>query len=192
MSMYKYVKEIWKKPKENLGEIWKERLMQWRTEAATIKIERPTRIDRARNLGYKAKQGIVVVRQRVRRGGKMRPDIKGGRRPKHARLHKVSKISYQVIAEQRANDKFPNCEVLNSYFVAKDGKNYWYEIILVDRDSPVVKADPNLKWIAERHQRGRSYRGLTSASRKSRGLRRKGFGAEKIRPSLNANEGRGN
>ena len=35
------------------------------------------RIDRARSLGYKPKQGVIIVRQRVIRGGRMRPDIKG-------------------------------------------------------------------------------------------------------------------
>ena len=37
-------------------------------------------------------------------------------------------------------------------------------------------------------QRGRVYRGLTSSGKKSRGLRRKGKGAEKIRPSLRARD----
>ena len=36
------------------------------------------------------------------------------------------------------------------------------------------------------NQRGRVYRGLTSAGRKSRGLRGKGKGFEKMRPSRRA------
>ncbi len=43
-----------------------------------------------------------------------------------------------------------------------------------------------LKNIAKK--KGRAFRGLTSAGRKSRGLRRKGKGAEKVRPSLRANK----
>lgn len=38
---------------------------------------RPSRPDKARRLGYKAKQGYVVYRVRVRRGGRKRPVPKG-------------------------------------------------------------------------------------------------------------------
>jgi large subunit ribosomal protein L15e len=34
---------------------------------------RPSRPDKARRLGYKAKQGYVIYRIRVRRGGRKRP-----------------------------------------------------------------------------------------------------------------------
>ncbi|MBW2977225.1 50S ribosomal protein L15e [Candidatus Woesearchaeota archaeon] len=182
MGTYKYVRELWRKPKQTLSKLWTERLIQWRQEPSTVRIERPTRIDRARSLGYKAKQGFVIVRQKVSRGGHMRPKaIMGGRRPKHARRRMVLDKSYKQIAEERANRKFPNCEVLNSYWVAKDGKYYWYEIILVDKAHPAILKDKDIKWITEKQHKRRVYRGLTSAARKSRGLRRKGTGAEKVR-----------
>jgi len=73
MGLYKHVRNLWKKPKANMPELWRERLIKWRKENSTVKLERPTRIDRARSLGYKAKQGFVVVRQRVLRGGHTRP-----------------------------------------------------------------------------------------------------------------------
>ena len=38
---------------------------------------RPSRPDKARRLGYKAKQGYVIYRIRVRRGGRKRPVPKG-------------------------------------------------------------------------------------------------------------------
>lgn len=38
---------------------------------------RPSRPDKARRLGYKAKQGYVIYRVRVRRGGRKRPAPKG-------------------------------------------------------------------------------------------------------------------
>jgi len=66
--------------------------------------------------------------------------------------------------------------------------NYWFEVILVDKAHPSIKADKRISWIAEKQHTGRVYRGLTSSSRKSRGLRRKGIGAEKIRPSLRAKD----
>lgn len=185
--MYKYLRKIWKQPKENLGDIWKERLMQWREEPTTLRIERPTRLDRARSLGYKAKQGVIMVRQRVSRTRRMRPSDRGGRRPKAFRLKKITKINYQHIAEMRVNKKYPNLEVLNSYWVAEDGKSKWYEIIMLDPQHPVIKKDKALLGVAS--QRGRADRGLTSAGRKSRGLRNKGKGAEKVRPSLGAHKG---
>ena len=192
MGMYQYIREVWKKPHENLGNIWKERLIKWRQEPTTIRIERPTRLDRARSLGYRAKQGFVIVRQRVLRGGRQRPKITGGRRSKHSGRRSIVGKSYQWIAEERAAKKYPNCEVLNSYYVAQDGKCYWYEIILVDKAHPQILADKNLRWIAEKQHTRRVFRGLTAAGKRSRGiLTHKGKGAEKLRPSLRAHGDRG-
>ncbi len=182
MGYLKYVRKLWQNPAENLGERYRELLLQVRREPVTVRLERPTNIARARTLGYKPKQGVVVVRQRITRGGRMRPDIKGGRRSAHSYQSKILKQSLQAIAEQRAASKYLNCEVLNSYHLLSDGKASWYEIILVDRHAPTVLADKNLAGVAG--QRGRAFRGITSAGRKSRGLRVKGQGAEKIRPSL--------
>ncbi len=184
MGIYKYIEKLWKNPKKNLKPVLKEKYIEWRRQPATLRIERPTRLDRARKLGYKAKQGYILVRQRVIRGGRKRPKVAGGRRPKHSRRTKVLDINYRHVAEMRAARKFPNCEVLNSYQVGQDGKSYWFEIILVDRNHPSVKADKRISWISK--EKGRVFRGLTSAARKSRGLRNKGKGAEKLRPSKSA------
>src|SRR3989344_2924482 len=99
MGYYKYIKELWKKPRENMPELWKERLLLWRQEPVTMRIENPTRIDRARELGYKAIQGFVLVRQRVSRGGRMRPQIRKARRPRTQRHKKILSLNYQRIAE---------------------------------------------------------------------------------------------
>ena len=98
-------------------------------------------------------------------------------------------MNFQKIAEERANKKFPNMEVLNSYWVAEDGNYVWYEIILVDGNHPVLKSRKQYAWAADPANRNRVFRGITSAGRKSRGLRNKGKGAEKMRPSL-ASHGR--
>lgn len=190
MGLYQQVRELWKKPKENLGDLWKERLIAWRKENSTVRLERPTRIDRARSLGYKAKQGYIMVRQRVPRGGHMRPKITGGRRSAHYGRKLTLRKSYQVIAEERAQRQFRNLAVLNSYWVAQDGKYYWYEIILVDPSHPVIKSDPKINWICSKKHWKRVFQGKTSAGRKTRGLRRKGKGAEKLRPSRRAHEKR--
>lgn len=189
MGYLKYVREAWKRPKEN-KELWKQRLIQWRREPVTLRLEHPTRPDRARSLGFKAKQGFLVVRQRVLRGGHQRPRERGGRRSKHARFRMVLSKSYQRIAEERTAKAYHNCEVLNSYWVAKDGKNYWFEVILVDKNHPAITSDPRIRWILEKQHTGRVFRGLTSAGRHGRALNHKGKGVEKARPSLNANNDR--
>ena len=192
MNMYQYIREAWKKPKENLGQLWQQRIIKWRQEPTTIRIERPTRIDKARSLGYKAKQGYIVVRQRVNRGGRQRPQIRHPRRSKAMSRRKDLTMNYQTVAENRAARKYPNCEVLNSYYVGQDGLHYWYEVILVDKSHPQILADDRINWIAELQHKGRVSRGLTSAGRRGRGLLNKGKGAEKIRPSLRAHDRRGN
>ena len=184
MGMYQYIREAWKKPHEGLGQLWQQRLVKWRQEPATIRIDRPTRIDRARSLGYRAKQGFIVVRQRVNRGGRQRPQIRHPRRSKAMSRRKDLTMNYQAVAENRAARKHPNCEVLNSYYTGHDGLHYWYEIILVDRANPSIVADSHINWII--WHKGRSERGLTSAGKRARGLHGKGKGYEKVRPSLRA------
>uniref|UniRef100_A0A7N5JEC0 Ribosomal protein L15 n=1 Tax=Ailuropoda melanoleuca TaxID=9646 RepID=A0A7N5JEC0_AILME len=49
------------------------RCWQYRQLSALHRAPRPTRPDKARRLGYKAKQGYVIYRIRVRRGGRKRP-----------------------------------------------------------------------------------------------------------------------
>lgn len=186
MGFYKYLRELWKKPDSDLKEIQRQRLIEWRKQNSTCRIERPTRVDRARSLGYRAKTGFILVRQRVSRGGRQRPKIRKGRKPRRfGRVKTVSK-NYQQIAEERAAKKYSNLEVLNSYYVGQDGSSYWYEVILVDKEHSQIKNDKKISWISK--HTGRAFRGITSAGRKSRGLRRKGKGAEKVRPSLRANE----
>ncbi|MFH1211512.1 MAG: 50S ribosomal protein L15e [Candidatus Woesearchaeota archaeon] len=186
MGYLKELRELWQNPTPDLISIQKERLISWRREPTTIRIERPTRIDRARSLGYKAKQGIILVRQRVSRGGRQRGGNIKGRRSKTMRRKKIVDITYQTVAEQRAAKRYPNCEVLNSYEVGKDGLFYWFEIILLDRNHPQILADKRFKNVAQ--MKGRAERGLTSSAKISRGLTRKGVGAELHRPSLGANK----
>jgi len=112
-----------------------------------------------------------VVRAKVRRGGRRKTRPKHGRRPKRMGVHKITPgKSLQRIAEERAARKYPNMEVLNSYWVAEDGKRKWYEIIFVEPANPVIAADENLNWICSRKHKGRVFRGKTSAGKKGRGL----------------------
>jgi len=161
---YKYMAEAWRKPKSSyVEEVMKERIIFWRKEPSITRVDKPTRVDRARRLGYKDKVGFVVVRVRVRKSGyrKLRPRM--GRRQKKMGVTKIkTPKNMRLIAEERAEKKFPNLEVLNSYWVWQDGLYKWYEVILVDR---TLLPDLNLG-----KGKGRVYRGLTSAGKKVRGL----------------------
>lgn len=173
-GLYHYIDEAWKEMvKGSLKEVLKRKLIEWRRQPVVVRIDKPTRLNRARALGYKAKQGFIVVRVRVRKGGLNRPRPDSGRRPKRMGVYGYSPSkSARLIAEERAARKYPNLEVLNSYYVAEDGLYKWFEVILVDPHHPAVCNDPDIKWICEKQNRGRVFRGLTSAGKKMRGLRR--------------------
>jgi large subunit ribosomal protein L15e len=192
-SSYSYIRDAWKNPsKTYVGELFWDRLQEWRREPTVVKIDRPTRLDRARALGYKAKQGIIVARAHIRRGGRRKSRYSRGRKSKHMGLRTLTRrISIQRMAEVRTSRKFPNMEVLNSYWVGQDGKHKWYEVILVDPHHPGIASDKNLSWITKGTHRGRAERGLTSAGKKGRGQRRKGKGTEKNYPSVQAHGRRG-
>ena len=171
-SAYHYMAEMWKNRDENeLKELYKERLIKWRREETVVRIDKPTRLDRAREIGYKAKQGFIVVRVRVSKGGREKPRPNKGRRPKRMGVYGYSpEKSLQLIAEETAARKYRNLEVLGSYYVAEDGEYKWYEVILVDPNHPAVKSDPDINWITDPSQRGRAFRGKTMAGRRMRGL----------------------
>lgn len=174
----------------NFKELNRLRLISFRNEKdAIVKIDKPTNIPRAKKLGYKAKQGIVVARVRIRKGGGLHKRPHAGRKPKRMGMRTLTRRkSIQAIAEMRASERFSNCEVLNSYFMGQDGQQKYFEVILADISHPAIQSDKDLKWIVENKQKGRAERGLTSAAKKSRGLLHKGKGTEKIRPSQRAHD----
>lgn len=176
INLYKSLAKLWKMrfKNEDLEKMVKSRLEEWRGQPSVVRVERPTRLDRARALGYKAKQGYVIVRVRVRKGGKPRRlyERSGGRKPSSAGLLKfTARKSDRWIAEERAARKFPNLEVLNSYYVGEDGRYKWFEVIMVDPHHPSIKNDEKINWICSSKNRRRVFRGLTSAGKKARGLR---------------------
>ena len=183
MKSYDYIK---KNIKENIKKL----MIGWRAGDVIVKLAKPTDIGRARKLGYKDKKGFVIARVTLKRGGRKRAKINAKRRSKRKTIRKTVKMNYRWIAETRAAKKFKNLEVLNSYQIAKDGKYYFFEVILIDPNKQEIKKDKNLKWISSPKNRHRSIRGLTSAAKKSRGLRNRNPEL-KIRPSLRAHNRKG-
>ncbi len=164
-SMYEHIRENWKS--ETTKGLKKERMIEWRDQHTVERIETPTRLDRARSLGYKAKQGYIMARVKTIRGGRVRPRYHRGRKPSKAGMTRYTPSkSLRWSAEEKAQKRFVNCEVLNSYYAGEDGRHMWFEVILVDKNHPAVLNDPKISWVA--NQRRRVSRGLTSAGRHSR------------------------
>ncbi len=154
MGMYKEIKEKWKEPDEEV----KERLKKWRQEDAVEKVDKPTRLDKARELGYKSKQGVTVARARVKKGTRKKQKVAGGRRTASSGSKEPRKKSKQKVAEERTTKKFPNLRVLNSYWVGEDGKHKWFEVILLDPEHPAIENDKDLSWICKDEEKDRSLR----------------------------------
>ncbi|MHA1860595.1 MAG: 50S ribosomal protein L15e [Candidatus Asgardarchaeia archaeon] len=166
MGFYKYLSEVMRKEYAERATLYRERLSRWRKEDAIVRVRRPTNLVRARALGYKAKKGYIIVRVRVRKGLRKVPNPKKGRKPsKSGRF--FGPVSHQLMAEQRANRKYINMEVLNSYWIGEDGQYKYFEVILID---------PSRKEVGNpaKNRKGRAFRALTRAGRKVRGLLVKG------------------
>ena len=160
MGMYKYIKETLQKEYSTRSPEYRARLTAWNRQPKLVRVKRPTNLARARELGYRARQGLFVVRVRVPRGKRKRKKPRKGRKPAKAGRFFSPGKSLQRIAEERANKRHPNCEVLNSYWVGETGQYKYFEAILYDLAHPANKKLPRA--------RGRVYRGLTSAGKKGR------------------------
>ena len=138
--------QVWLKMlKENPMEL-RQRAVIWRNQNAVTRVEKPSRIARARRLGYKAKQGIIVIRMRVGTGGMRKQRPRGGRRPKHLGVTKIkADVSMKQVAERRVLERYPNMKLLGSYFLYKDGMHYWFEVVLADPSHPRIAKDKEIR-----------------------------------------------
>lgn len=155
MGMYKYIKQAFEQEYKDRSMILRKRITEWRKLGTVTRIERPTNLARARSLGYKAKEGIVMARVAVGRGSRKRPHPWGGRKPAKNVAYLSPGKSLQRQAEEKAARVFRNLEIVNSYWVGQDGVKKYFEVIMADR-----KLMPGVK--------GRAFRGLTSAAKKGR------------------------
>lgn len=168
MGAYKYIKESFQQEYKERSDEMKKRIITWNAEPTLKRIEKPTNIARARELGYKDKQGVVIIRARIRKGLSKRVKVDGGRKPSKSGRYFSRKKSGQAIAEERTSRAHSNCEVLNSYYVGEDGKSKYFEVILLDRSHPQIMNDPVLATAIT--ARGRANRGLTASGRRHRGM----------------------
>lgn len=168
MGAYKYIKESFQQEYKERSMEMRKRLSAWNAEPTLRKVDKPTNVARARELGYKDKQGVIIVRARIRKGLSKRVKVDGGRKPSKSGRYFSMKKSTQAIAEERTSRAYSNCEVLNSYYVGEDGKSKYYEVILLDRSHGSVLSDPLYATVT--NSRGRAFRGRTAAGRRHRGL----------------------
>jgi large subunit ribosomal protein L15e len=181
MGAYKYMEELWRhKQSDALRFLLRVRAWEYRQRPKITRVNKPTRTDKAHRLGYKAKQGYVVVRVGVRRGGRKRQNHRGMvyGKPKHQGInHLKFERNLQSVAEEKVGRKFANLRVLNSYWINQDAVYKYYEIILIDPAHTKIRNDARINWIVSAVHKHRECRGLTSAGRKSRGFRKQGHRA---------------
>lgn len=174
MGAYKYMQELYrKKQSDTMRFLLRIRCWQYRQLSNLHRAPRPSRPDKARRLGYKAKQGFVIYRVRIRRGGRKKPVPKGQvyGKPANCGINQLkNQRSLQAIAEERVGRKCKALRVVNSYWVAQDSTYKFFEVICIDPFHKAIRRDPNLQWICKPTAKHREMRGLTSANRKSRGL----------------------
>uniref|UniRef100_A0A8C2YSA5 Ribosomal protein L15 n=1 Tax=Chinchilla lanigera TaxID=34839 RepID=A0A8C2YSA5_CHILA len=151
MGAYKYIQELWRKKQSDVMRfLLRVRCWQYRQLSALHRAPRPTRPDKARRLGYKAKQGrwcpsvflgVVLLQGRANSN-----------------------------ACERAGRHCGALRVLNSYWVGEDSTYKFFEVILIDPFHKAIRRNPDTQWITKPVHKHREMRGLTSAGRKSRGL----------------------
>ena len=151
MGAYKYLEEIARnKQSDVLRFLLRVRCWEYRQLAAIHRASHPSRPDKARRLGYKAKQGYVIYRCRVRRGGRKRPVPKGATYGKPTNQG-VNQLKYQralsATAEERVGRRCANLRVLNSYWINQDSTYKYFEVILVDPQHKAIRRDARINWI---------------------------------------------
>ncbi|KAK4228342.1 ribosomal L15-domain-containing protein [Podospora fimiseda] len=174
MGALKYLEELSKKKQSDVVRfLLRVRCWELRQLNVIHRASRPSRPDKARRLGYKAKQGYVIYRVRVRRGGRKRPAPKGATYGKPTNQG-INQLKYQrslkATAEERVGRRCANLRVLNSYWINQDSTYKYFEVILVDPQHKAIRRDPRINWIVNPVHKHREARGLTATGKKSRGL----------------------
>ncbi len=174
MGAYKYMQELYRKKQCDVMRFLS-RVRTWnlRQLSSVHRASRPTRPDKARRMGYRAKQGYVIYRVRVRRGGRKRPVPKGATygKPTNQGVNQLKfQRSLQSVAEERAGRRCGALRVLNSYWLCEDSTYKYFEIIMLDPFHKAIRRNPDAQWISNPVHKHRELRGLTSAGKKSRGI----------------------
>merc|ERR1712231_3580 len=123
---YKYMNEVWrKKSSDTMRYLQRIRVWQYRNLNTIHRASKPTRPEKARRLGYKATQGFVVYRIKIRRGGRKKPVPKGATMGKPTNMGVFVQFArrLQSVAEERVGRHCGSLRVMNSYWVGEDSKS---------------------------------------------------------------------
>lgn len=190
MGAYKYMEELAKRKQcDSMRYIQRLRTWEYRQLPTVHRAVTLSRPDKARRLGFKAKQGFAVFRTRVRRGGRKKKNSKGivYGKPVNQGINKMKPArSLKSFAEERVGRRASNMRVLNSYWVGEDATYKYFEVITVDPSHTSIRGDPRINWIVSSKHKHRELRGLTAAGRKARGLQGKGVKNNRFSPSRRA------
>lgn len=130
MGMHKYVNQSFQDSMKRRTEAFRKRIRDWNDQEGIIRVEKPTNIARARELGYRASREIIVVRVRVRKGKRVREPADLGRKPAKNRKKENPGKKWQWFAEVKAWKKHRNMKLIGSYYAGADGMHSYYEVIL--------------------------------------------------------------
>merc|ERR1711993_190738 len=150
MGAYKYMNEVWrKKSSDTMRYLQRIRVWQYRNLNTIHRASKPTRPEKARRLGYKATQGFVVYRIKIRRGGRKKPVPKGATmgKPVHQGVFMQFARRLQSVAEERVGRHCGGLRVLNSYWVGEDSTFKYFEVILMDPQHNAIRNNPKHQWI---------------------------------------------
>ena len=163
MGAYKYLEELWRKKQSDVMRfILRIRNWEYRQLPAIHRVTRPSRPDKARRLGYKAKQGYCIYRVRIRRGGRKKPVSKGivyGKPASQGVNQLKPGRNHRSLAEERVGRKLGSLRVLSSYWVSQDSTYKFYEIIMVDPFHNAIRNDARINWLTKPVHKHRELRG---------------------------------
>ena len=152
MGAFKYIKQNFENSYKIRSQDYRKRLTEWRKQPTAVRVENPTNPVRARELGYKARIDFIIVRVRTKRGKRTRPRPDLGRKPAKNRLKENPSKPWRWLAEKKAQAKFRNLSLVNSYWVGEDGTNQYFEVVMRDETNHDPKK-PSVKSQASSQQK---------------------------------------
>merc|ERR1712225_152319 len=169
MGAYAYLAELSNRKQSDVARfLSRVRCWNYRQLNVIHRATRPSRPDKARRLGYKAKQGFVVYRVRVRRGNRKKQVAKGatfGKRTNQGVNQLKFQRSLRSVAEERVARRCGGLRVLNSYWINQDGVYKYFEVILVDPSHKAIRRDARINWICDAVHKRKETRGIGKGHR---------------------------
>merc|ERR1712100_215210 len=115
-----YLRELWNRKQSDVVRfLQRVRAWEFRQMPTIYRATRPTRPDKARRVGYRAKQGYIIYRVRIKRGSRKKRVAKGivyGKPVGQGVKKWKAARNLRSVAEERVGRKCGGLRVLNSYW----------------------------------------------------------------------------